>query len=340
MPRRLPGLALAALLVAAAPAAAWNGVGHLMVAKVAYDGLGDAERHKAHELLKQHPHYTSYLIKNRPTGAAEDEWAFLRAAAWPDHIRGPLPPEKPDPAVIRYHRPGDHYVNVPIFPKGVSEEFCARVRARPGQHDVVSALQQRVAELTLRTAAADDKAVALAWLMHLTGDIHQPLHCGTLYTEDLFPTGDAGGNGTGVRVNGVPVRLHTYWDGLLGKALDLPAEVKDTPEYTELAYKVACLGAARLAKDHPRDTLEEVKKADFKDWMAESSELAVRVAYWDGEIARVAVKVPPGFNAPIPEGAKEVPDGYATRAAEVARRRAALAGYRMADLLRHYLPKD
>jgi hypothetical protein len=197
-----------------------------------------------------------------------------------------------------------------------------------------------VAELTLRTAAVDDKAVALAWLAHLTGDIHQPLHCGTLYTEELFPTGDAGGNATGVRVGGQPVRLHTYWDGLLGKALDLSAEIKDTPEYTELAYKVACLGAARLTRDHPRDALEELKRTDFKDWMAEGSELAAKVAYWDGEIARIAVKVPAGFNAPIPDAAKEVPEGYAQRAAEVANRRAALAGYRLADLLKRCMARD
>jgi hypothetical protein len=310
------------------------------VAKVAYDGLTEAERQKVQELLKQHPHYTSYLIKNRPAGATEGEWAFLRASTWPDYIRGPLPPEKPDPAVIRYHRPGDHYINVPIFARGVSDEFAARVRARPAQHDVVSALQQRVAELTLRTAAADDKAVALSWLAHLTEDIHQPLHCGTLYTEGLFPTGDAGGNGTGVRVGGRPVRLHTYWDGLLGQALDTRAEIKDTAEHAELAYKLASLGAARLAKDYPRDGLEELRKADFKDWMAESTELAVKVAYWDGAIAEIAVRVPPGFDAPVPEGAKEVPEGYADRAAAVARRRAALAGYRLTDLLRRTLPKE
>lgn len=340
MHRRRTGLALACLLLAAGPAAAWNGVGHLTVAKVAYDGLTEAERQKVHDLLKQHPHYATYLLKNRPTGATEGEWAFLRASTWPDYVRGGIPPEKADPAVVRYHRPGDHYVNMPIFPKGVADEFAARVRARPGQHDVVSALQQRVAELSLRTAAADDKAVAASWLIHLVGDMHQPLHCGTLYSADLFPTGDAGGNGTGVRVGGQRVRLHTYWDGLLGTAGDKYGEIKDTADYAELAYKLACLGAARVANDYPRDGLEELKKTDFRDWAAESFELAAKVAYWDGAIAEIAVKVPPGFDAVVPEDAKEAPDGYAKRAAEVAARRAALAGYRVTDLLRRYLPKE
>jgi S1/P1 Nuclease len=340
MRRRPPVLALTVLFMTATPAGAWNGVGHLMVAKVTYDCLDEKQRHQAHELLKHHPHYTTYLIKNRPTGASEEEWAFLRASTWPDYVRGPLPPERPDAAVVRWNRPGDHYVNIPVFAKGVSDAFAAQVQARPGQHDVISALQQRVAELNLKTTAAEDKAVAVSWLMHLVGDIHQPLHCGTLYAEDLFPTGDAGGNGTGVRVGGERVRLHSYWDGLLGRSIGTLAEIKDTAEHAELAYKLAGPGAAQLINDHPRDGLEELKNTDFKGWAGESSELAVKVAYWHGAIAEIAVKVPPGFDAPVPEAAKEVPDGYAKRAAEVARRRAALAGYRLSDLLRRHLPKE
>jgi hypothetical protein len=37
------------------------------------------------------------------------------------------------------------------------------------------------------------KAIALAWLFHLVGDIHQPLHTAQLFTVD-YPNGDRGGN--------------------------------------------------------------------------------------------------------------------------------------------------
>jgi S1/P1 Nuclease len=37
------------------------------------------------------------------------------------------------------------------------------------------------------------KAIALAWLFHLVGDIHQPLHTAQLFTVE-YPNGDRGGN--------------------------------------------------------------------------------------------------------------------------------------------------
>ena len=40
---------------------------------------------------------------------------------------------------------------------------------------------------------AERKAIALAWLFHLVGDIHQPLHTGQLFTVE-YPKGDRGGH--------------------------------------------------------------------------------------------------------------------------------------------------
>jgi S1/P1 Nuclease len=39
------------------------------------------------------------------------------------------------------------------------------------------------------------KAIALAWLFHLVGDIHQPLHTAQLFTAD-YPQDDRDGNET------------------------------------------------------------------------------------------------------------------------------------------------
>jgi S1/P1 Nuclease len=39
----------------------------------------------------------------------------------------------------------------------------------------------------------EPKAIALAWLFHLVGDIHQPLHTAQLFTFE-YPKGDRGGN--------------------------------------------------------------------------------------------------------------------------------------------------
>jgi hypothetical protein len=39
-------------------------------------------------ILKKHPHYDDYLTKQKPNGFTVDEWAFMRAGAWADWIRG------------------------------------------------------------------------------------------------------------------------------------------------------------------------------------------------------------------------------------------------------------
>jgi hypothetical protein len=73
-------LALASLVAASQPAPAWNAVGHMTVAKVAYDDLSEADRQKAHTLLTHHPHYETYLTQKRLGNVPLEEWVFLRAA--------------------------------------------------------------------------------------------------------------------------------------------------------------------------------------------------------------------------------------------------------------------
>jgi len=42
-------------------------------------------------------------------------------------------------------------------------------------------------------ASQEIRAVYLSYLIHLIGDMHQPLHCCSLVTE-VYPSGDKGGN--------------------------------------------------------------------------------------------------------------------------------------------------
>jgi hypothetical protein len=336
-------LALAVLVCTARLAPAWNAVGHMTVAKIAYDDLSEAQRKQVLKILARHPHYATYLTQKRPGAVGVQEWVFLRAATWPDYVRGPMKPDKPDPAVVRYHRPDDHFADFPVFTRDARAEFVAKIRAMPARHDVVCALKQRVAELRLQTAADDDRAVALCWLLHMTGDIHQPLHCASLFTEKLLPTGDLGGNAIGFRFGPKkePQRLHTFWDGLLGVTSDGElGEIKDTAEHAEQAYKLASLKAQALTRAYPRSRFDKLKThREFKDWAAESHELARTVAYANGKVAELAVKVKP-FPEEVPATVPEEPTGYSKKAQAVADRRGAIAGYRLADLIRRTLPKE
>jgi hypothetical protein len=327
---RLVGAAALLLLLPLTRAHAWNNVGHMVVAKLAFDELDDGQKVKVGKLLRQHPHYAEFLTKNRPEGVSEEEWAFLKAATWPDWVR----PRRNDPRgerVTRYHRGPDHYINFPLVRPGDEQRFNpATLGPNPDTPDILSALKQRVGELTESTASAEDRAVALCWLLHLIGDLHQPLHSTALFST-LFPQGDRGGNLFGVRVNGRKTNLHAYWDNLLG---DDPNYLDESAEHHAKLYKqVKELTESLRAPEYQRDKLPELaKNTTFPSWARESFELARDVAY--GKLTVEPVLVSGGT---VPEAAKEAGAEYDKLAQAIARRRVALAGHRLADRLKAVL---
>jgi hypothetical protein len=72
------------------------------------------------------------------------------------------------------------------------------------------------------TASDDLKSYDLVWLLHLVGDVHQPLHCSTRASK-AEPDGDRGGNNVNVTCsvdcNGA-TELHAVWDNALGAGAD------------------------------------------------------------------------------------------------------------------------
>src|SRR5262249_16737945 len=141
------------------------------------------------------------------------------------------------------------------------------------------------------------KSYDLVWLLHLIGDIHQPLHAATRVSGS-DPQGDAGGNF--VKLDCAKCELHFFWDDLLGTKSDLPIVMK---------------AAARLQKAKPA----LVARSDEKEWIAESFQEAQRMVY--------APPVGPG------DGPFTLSPQYKKRARTLARQRVALAGTRLANLL-------
>ena len=91
--------------------------------------------------------------------------------------------------------------------------------AGAGEHPTAIAENERVVK---KDSDEERKAIALAWLFHLVGDIHQPLHTAQLFTVE-HPQGDRGGNGICVRVTqaGQPMDLHRFWDGVITSSQNL-----------------------------------------------------------------------------------------------------------------------
>jgi hypothetical protein len=334
MSRRV--LALAVLLVLpASPALAWNSVGHMAVAKLAFDRLDDGTKVRIGKLLRQHPHDELFLAINRPEGVDAVEWAFLRAATWPDWVRPRRPTDPRGEAVTKYNRPQDHYIDKPFVLPADAGLFAGRdLNPGPDQPTVLKALARCMKELKSPETPNADRAVALCWLEHLVGDIHQPLHCTSLYSSQFQGEGgDQGGNLFGLRVGGRPIKLHLYWDLLPG---DDPNYLVDNPANAAVVYAHARdLAELLRGPEYRRDVFQErlAKHPDFPAWADEGFELAKTVVYQNGRLRGVALRH--GTNAP--PDAPEAPEGYEKIALDLARKQMALAAYRLEDKVKEAL---
>jgi hypothetical protein len=293
------------MLCLSAPASAWTRAGHMVTAAIAYDDLA-AKNPKIVDaivaLMDNHPDRGAFQVAiGRTTGEARAQRVFLEMARWPDDIRGGS-----------YDHPTWHYALAPV------------VDAQHGPPapppDGVEGEAYEAYALNLREAADErappaDRAVALCWIFHLVGDIHQPLHNAQLFSAH-FPGGDKGGAQQFVRdpESGEPITLHWFWDDSVSRS--------DDPE-------AAMARGRELESAFPRSALGELQPghasaADFVRWaQTESHALAVTDAYTAG--------LATGDSAAT---AKALPPSYIANAKRVAARRVALAGYRLADALR------
>src|SRR5262249_42946630 len=141
----------------------------------------------------------------------------------------------------------------------------------PLKENIASAFEQNFKVLKDAQLSDEQRAIAICWLFHLAGDVHQPLHTSTFFTTD-FPQGDRGGTRFYVRANAKATRtidLHAYWDNLVGGTTH---------------FQTVKNAAVELRKKHPKESLEELKSKGFDAWMQESFVLAQKVAYRDGKL--------------------------------------------------------
>jgi len=334
---------LLTLLVAAfaRPAWAWNEVGHLTVARIAWEQLNAAEREAVVAILREHPHRDQLLLKDRPQDATADEWMFLRAASWADYIRPPRNMPRAEIAqhpVHRFHRGPWHYVNFPIIAGQRETTLPAEPILGEGIYatHILEQLEFSMKVLADKTAkdpgrdadVTDDqnRAIRLCWLFHLVGDVHQPLHVGTLVDKSRFPGpahSDLGGNLVVIRthIGAPPYKLHAFWDDRLGTDSHFPTVC----DVTELLTH-----DPRLS--HPHLT-ELQKHHDFRSWAMESYHLADDIAYRNGDLPLAKFddldkRLIKADDVPV------LPQGVEAEANRVARRRVLLAGYRLAEKLK------
>jgi hypothetical protein len=322
-------IAVAAVtVITAVPAFAWDSFGHMEVACVAYQQLTPQIQQRATALLKLNPNYTTWSgwVPSSASAIDKDMMIFMMAATWPDEIKGlknkppPTNPVTGDPYVTDGSIGGDrpegspnptantgysddsmhkywHFVDTPFSTDGTPLTTIPT----PNAEERITLFRGVLAS----TTATDDlKSYDLSWLLHLVGDVHQPLHCTTRVSASNT-NGDSGGND--VDVLKPKEVLHAFWDDVLGTGTD-----------SNIVSKVITAANALPSADA---TL--ASETDAKDWVKESFQLAQSDVYV----------------SPIGSGAGPftLTTTYKKNAKTLAQKQIALAGARLANLLNNEL---
>lgn len=310
----IPGVALA-----------WNEHGHRTIASIAYRQLTSNQRSAVISVLKKHPRFTADFQQPMPQAvkngseADQQEWLFQQAAVWPDMVKsGPA-------ARTKFNRKIWHFINKPHFLNNDDRDelldgLDVNLKLNPPANDIddpsmnaIQAIKNTKKVLASSTQSAATKAVHICWALHLVGDIHQPMHASAIFTPNLFPTGDRGGNS----IKTTPLKnLHAAWDQMLGKDDDFKP-CRD--------HAVALLGRDDLA-DELNDAVHQMS---VDAWLDESYALGGQFAY-SSEI-RAEIKSREAADAGFPPISLG-PD-YLKQAAAISDTVAVKAGARCAGVL-------
>jgi hypothetical protein len=279
-----------------APAWSWDGTGHMLIAQIAFDTMP----RKAALRIQQ---------KLKPLHYGFPPYNFVTAACWMDDI-------KRDPQNPYSNLAALHYVDIP-YSKGASDFKI------PAGENAITELQQTIKDLHKSTFDANEQARQWAIVMHLVGDIHQPLHC--------VDHDDRGGND--VPITGIPGllenpkthNLHFFWDTAFGydvydgNVRKLYPGVSTGNRPTDLKKGFIAWQAWRLLQKYPPQKIKNYADLNILDWARESYADACDFAY-----------------APVIASGKTpvfLDANYVHHAHEIAARRIVLAGVRLGKLL-------
>lgn len=282
-----------------APARAWDAPGHLATGDIAYDVLSVRQPKTVAAIvaiMRDHPDHA--LFEQRLaglSGKARERRLFALMAVWPDDVRG-TPRDRPE----------WHY--------GLKVVSWARFVFPFQVGGADKAFRDQLAIARDPKAPRAQRAIALCWVMHLVGDLHQPLHTGH-WLSLTYPKTDRGGTIAYVRPapGGTPISIHYIWD----MAPNRPAPDR---------YVDADMMAARVEKSRPRPSRGDLGpdvQASLRGWQKESWVLAKAEAYRDGAIR----------TDPVQAKAPALPAGYVDKMRGVTDARIAQAGYRLAEVL-------
>lgn len=239
MVRKLAALLLLPLLLAS-PAKAWWDYGHRTVAAIAWSEMSPAARAAATRLIAQ-----SKVLETPkcPIRNLED------AAVWPDCVK-----ELGD----RFSYTNNwHFQDVDVCADYNLKGTC------PGGNCITVQIDRNARLLGDAKVPVRERLMALAFLVHFVGDLHQPLHMAE-------HANDAGGNGVKAAYGFYAydnVNLHKVWDGLMAERL-----ISEAPPLRD-----------EITPEKRREWLQ----GEVKDWAKVSWERARDITYGKLPVDRI-----------------------------------------------------
>lgn len=203
---------MCAVLVISPKAFSWGKTGHRVVAEIAERNLDPVAKKGIKDLLGVD---TLARIANYSDEIRSDR-AYDYTSTW-------------------------HYTSIPT-----GKTYFDQKRNKEG--DIIEALFRMDETLRDPKKSKEDKAFALKFMVHLMGDVHQPLHVGLAE--------DRGGNNVRVKWFKAESNLHTIWD-------------ESIIDFQQLSYTEYATFLNHYTKDEKKD----ISKGTFIDWAKESQDL-------------------------------------------------------------------
>jgi osmotically-inducible protein OsmY len=304
-------LAIAAIFVSSV--LAWDDTGHKLTAYIAWEQMSPQARERAIKILLSAPEDSDlsvFYLQDSRSATAKQRELFMITSTWADIVRNKDFKNR----YAKYHHGTWHYLDT------FWREVNGKVELVPElESDKENAIERLfVFDKMLRDSSAGDadKAIALAWILHIGGDIHQPLHDSARVTE-LDPKGDQGGNRFMLSPKDAKgedrVSLHWYWDSIVGRNIPRINDACDSDYLPAIAQQ--------MMKKYPFAKMRNrLKIGKFDDWQQEGFQIASTKLY------------------PASLKFGEMPsESYKKQAFEIAQEQIALAGYRLGEMLNQIL---
>lgn len=200
----------------------WGTTGHRVIAEIAENHLSEKSKRKLKKII------------------GDQKLAYW--ATWPDNI-------KSDTTGVWKPTERWHYVNVNS--QGNIKQFTDSLKAEKGTN-IYTQIKVLSDQIKDKKTTAQDREIALRFLIHLVGDAAQPMHVGRF--------ADLGGNRIKLNYFGSPTNLHSLWD----------SKMVDFEKYSYTEY-------ARVLDVKSKEEVKTIQLGTLEDWLYDSQKAANRI---------------------------------------------------------------